>query len=295
MREWDFIRGDRSVSNLSVVVGKLPASFKGQGDFLTFSFHDSLVWTLSFKGLDWRPMPDVYETDRYVGEYLLFHYGTPKEILPWESGPSEALDFPVRTVSHFSEGEVERSLDVGCAVGRSSFELGKTSNEVIGIDFSKAFIAAAEKIGAGDSLSCQRLEEAREVTEVTVSRPAGTDGNGISFEVGDAMNLRGNLGQFDRVHAANLVCRLPEPRRFLSRLAKLVKEGGELVLATPCTWLEEFTQQENWPEGRTLDWLKKELAGDFELIEVADEPFLIRETARKFQWTVSMVTKWKRS
>jgi hypothetical protein len=27
---------------------------------------------------------------------------------------------------------------------------------------------------------------------------------------------------------------------------------------------------------------------------VADEPFLIRETARKFQWTVSMVTKWKR-
>jgi hypothetical protein len=44
-----------------------------------------------------------------------------------------------------------------------------------------------------------------------------------------------------------------------------------------------------------MDWLKKELAGDFELIEVADEPFLIRETARKFQWTVSMVTKWRRS
>ena len=49
---------------------------------------------------------------------------------------------------------------------------------------------------------------------------------------------------------------------------------GELVLATPCTWLEEFTQKENWPQGRTLDWLKKELANDFELIEVADEPFL---------------------
>jgi hypothetical protein len=73
-----------------------------------------------------------------------------------------------------------------------------------------------------------------------------------------------------------------------------VRNGGELVLATPCTWLEEFTQKENWPQGPTLGWLKEELANDFELIEVADEPFLIRETARKFQWTVSMVTKWKR-
>jgi SAM-dependent methyltransferase len=165
---------------------------------------------------------------------------------------------------------------------------------VIGIDFSKAFITAAEKIGAGQTLSCQRLEEAGEVTTVNVSRPGGTDGDGVTFEVGDAMNLRDELGKFDRVHAANLVCRLPEPRRFLSKLASLVRNGGELVLATPCTWLEEFTQKENWPQGHTLDWLKKELANDFELIEVADEPFLIRETARKFQWTVSMVTKWKR-
>tara|TARA_B110000003_G_scaffold115288_1_gene117998 strand:+ start:310 stop:1038 length:729 start_codon:yes stop_codon:yes gene_type:complete len=239
-------------------------------------------------------MSDVYETDRYVGEYLLFHYGKPKEILPWEHGPVAALDFPVRTVGYFSKGGVGRSLDVGCAVGRSSFELGRTSSEVIGIDFSKAFITAAEKIGAGKTLSCQRLEEAGEVTTVNVSRPGGTDGDGITFEVGDAMNLRDELGTFDRVHAANLVCRLPEPRRFLSKLASLLRNGGELVLATPCTWLEEFTRKENWPQGRTLDWLKEELANDFELIEVADEPFLIRETARKFQWTVSMVTKWKR-
>jgi len=159
-------------------------------------------------------MPDVYETDRYVGEYLLFHYGKPKEILPWEHGPAAALDFPVRTVGYFAKGSVGRSLDVGCAVGRSSFELGRTSSEVIGIDFSRAFITAAEKIGAGQTLSCQRLEEAGEVTTVNVSRPGGTDGGGITFEVGDAMNLRDELGKFDRVHAANLVCRLPEPRRF---------------------------------------------------------------------------------
>ncbi len=239
-------------------------------------------------------MPDVYETDRYVGEYLLFHYGKSKEILPWEGGPTGALDFPVRTVAHFSEGRVSRSLDVGCAVGRSSLELARSSDEVVGIDFSNAFIEAAERVRVGEKLTCQRLEEASELSEVEISAPEGAHGGGVVFEVGDAMSLRDDLGCFDRVHAANLVCRLPEPGRFLERLPHLVRTGGELVLATPCTWLEEFTSRENWPEGRTLDWLKKELAGDFELIEVADEPFLIRETARKFQWTVSMVTKWKR-
>lgn len=239
-------------------------------------------------------MSAVYETERYVEEYLLFHFGDPNDLLPWSGGPTNALDFPVRTVKHFSQGRVARSLDVGCAVGRSSFELARDSDEVIGIDFSSAFIEAAKALASGAKTRCRRLEEGHEMSEVEITLPAGLDGTGVSFEVGDATALRADLGAFDRVHAANLVCRLPEPRRFLERLPELVVPGGELVLATPCTWLEEFTRKENWPEGRTLDWLKAALEEDFELVETADEPFLIRETARKFQWTVSMVTKWVR-
>jgi len=239
-------------------------------------------------------MSQIYETRKLVDEYLLFHYGTTEEILPWAGGPREALDFPVRTVSHFSDGQVERALDVGCAVGRSTLELSRDADEVIGIDFSQAFIDAATQVGAGECLKYSRLEEAGVESEQTVMIPDGVKPQMVSYEVGDAMNLRNDLGVFDRVHAANLVCRLPEPRKFLERLADLLKPGGELVLATPCTWLEEFTAKENWPEGRTLDWLKNELEESFELIEVADEPFLIRETARKFQWTVSLVTRWVR-
>jgi putative 4-mercaptohistidine N1-methyltranferase len=239
-------------------------------------------------------MSAIYETDRYVEEYLLFHYGSPQDLLPWSGGPLEALDFPRRTVGHFSEGRVARSLDVGCAVGRSTLELARTSGEVIGVDFSAAFIEAARAIASGRRIRCRRLEEGHVTSEVEITRPSGLEGRGVVYEVGDAMDLRSDLGVFDRVHAGNLVCRLPEPRRFLARLPGLVVPGGELVLATPCTWLEEFTRKENWPEGRTLDWLKMALGGDFELVEVADEPFLIRETARKFQWTVSMVTRWVR-
>ena len=109
------------------------------------------------------------------------------------------------------------------------------------------------------------------------------------------MNLRSDLGDFDRLLAANLLCRLPEPSRLLCRLPSLVRMGGELVLTTPCTWLEEFTSRDHWPSGETLDWMKGELAGSFELLEEREEPFLIRETARKFQWTVALLTKWRRT
>jgi putative 4-mercaptohistidine N1-methyltranferase len=245
------------------------------------------------------PMPDLstnpYESERLLAEYLLFHYGSAEEILPAAapSGMKDALDFAVRTTRHFSPGEVARSLDLGCAVGRSSYELSRHSRDTLGIDFSNRFVQAAAAL-AGGPLAYRRRDEAHHQTELLARLPAGLPAGAVAFECGDAMDLRPDLGDFDRVHAANLLCRLPEPRRLLDRLPALVRPGGELVIATPCTWLGEFTPPENWPEGSTLDWLENHLGPHFELLRVADEPFLIRETARKFQWTRSMVTVWKR-
>jgi hypothetical protein len=58
--------------------------------------------------------------------------------------------------------------------------------------------------------------------------------------------------------------------------------------------VREFTPPENWPKGATIDWLKEQLTADFDLVLTKDEPFLIRETARKFQWTTSQLSLWKR-
>lgn len=241
-------------------------------------------------------MSDVYETPKLVAEYLLFHYGSEDEILPsdrnWPQGMREALGFPVRTIRWFSEGNVERGLDLGCAVGRSAFEMTKSCEEVIGIDYSHAFIAAAEKLRRGEPIAYERLEEGRHSTRLEATAPFSA-GN-LQFQQGDAMDLPADLGNFDRVHAANLLCRLSQPVKLLERFPDLVKSGGELVLATPCTWLEDFTPLGNWPEGSTLEWLGKWLSPAFELTRRGEEPFLIRETARKFQWTSSMLTVWKR-
>jgi SAM-dependent methyltransferase len=128
--------------------------------------------------------------------------------------------------------------------------------------------------------------------------PAGIERERVEFLVGDATNLP-PLGAFDVVLAANLICRLPEPRKFLERLPSLVKSGGQLLLATPFSWLEEFTPRDHWLGGRldspsSFEVLRQILEPDFELETTKNLPFLIREHTRKFQYGISLGSRWRR-
>lgn len=242
---------------------------------------------------------NIYESRRLLDEYLLFHYGSAQEVLPWAKGPQEALGFAVRTVLELIDlfiipNQLSSALDLGCAVGRSSFELAPFVDEVTGIDFSQSFVDAAEDLQQGRALGYQRLEEGTITTTLTASVPENLPRLNVRFEQGDAMDLRGGLGAFDIVHAANLLCRLSDPQKLIERLPALVKPGGQLLLTTPCTWLGDFTPPENWPAGTTRDWLKEKLSENFELVHEQDLPFLIREHARKYQWSVAWGSRWVR-
>ena len=245
---------------------------------------------------------NIYESDRLVREYLLFHYGTAEEILPWKNGPRAALGFATRCVRELlnssSVGRDARALDLGCAVGRSSFELAGHCREVIVIDYSQAFIDAAEKIRTDGSIVYDYAIEGRRTASATAHLPQGLDASRVKFEAGNAMDLRADLGTFDVVLAANLLCRLPDPHVFLARVPQLVKPGGQLLLTTPFTWLEEFTPRDQWIGGRddleSADELTRLLEPHFELKLSKDLPFLIREHARKFQWSVAWGTRWVR-
>lgn len=239
-------------------------------------------------------MPSTYESEQLLSEYLLMHYGRDEELMPWDFGPTDALGFPTRTVGYFPQGTGGRALDLGCAVGRSSFELSRSCDEVIGIDFSGSFIEAAEQLRTEGELDFSLRETGGTITNAKALRPESCHPEHVRFMRGDAMELPDDLGTFERVHAANLICRLTNPLKLLNRLPGLMKNGGHLVLATPCTWLDEYTHPDCQPDGDTFDWLSAILSTHFELIKKSDEPFLIRETARKFQWSVSMVTLWQR-
>lgn len=245
---------------------------------------------------------NVYETDKLVREYLLFHYGGAEETLPYAFGPREAVGFAERCVTALldpaSLPHPARALDIGCAVGRSAFELARHCETVEGIDFSRAFVRAAEQIRAEGAMAYEYSVEGDRVARATAKLPEGIDPARVSFSAGDATHLPPGIGSFDVVLAANLLCRLPDPRAFLARLPDLVRPGGQLLLATPFSWLEEFTPREKWIGGRgdaaSREELGAALSPHFELGFSAEIPFLIREHARKFQWGVSSGARWVR-
>jgi putative 4-mercaptohistidine N1-methyltranferase len=248
---------------------------------------------------------NIYESDLLLDQYLLFHYGTAEDQLPYSFGPRESLFYPIRCVSDFlpAIGAVERALDLGCAVGRSTFELSRWAQKVVGIDLSHRFIAAANHVRETGRIEIRRLEEGELVTSITRELPSDLHRERCEFEIGDATELRPSIGQFDVVLAANLVDRIRSPKKLLNSLAALVRPDGYLILSSPYTWLEEFTPRSEWLGGRhdpagnpfsTLEGAKEALLGAFDHLLTKDLPFLIREHARKFQWSVAQATVWQR-
>lgn len=243
----------------------------------------------------------IYESPGAVSEYLLFHYGDADAILGGLPGPVEAVGFAKRLVTELAAeipGDAV-ALDVGCAVGATAFELSKSCASVTGVDFSSAFIDAALDVKiSGHACGSKRVEGHR-VDTFSASLDAGVRPERVAFEVGDACALRGDLGVFDVVVAANLICRLPDPMVFLERLPDLVRAGGQLILTTPFTWMEDYTPVEKWlgamPDSESsFEALAAVLEPAFCLEFTKDLPFLIREHRRKFQYSVALGSRWRR-
>ncbi len=244
---------------------------------------------------------DIYETDDSVSQYCEFHFG--EEYFGVANFPKAVADI----CGEFLQGKkINRALDLGCATGRSTFELARFCDQVTGIDFSARFIKVGHEMQQKGSI---RYAIAREGKLVSYHEKyldqfnLGETKDRVEFWQGDAHNLKEQFTNYDLVLACNLVDRLYHPSRFLSHISERMNKGAFLVLLSPYTWLEEFTPLEHWLGGRkvdgenrtTLEGLHRELEPTFRLVgEPRDVPFVIRETARKFQHTLSQMTVWEK-
>ncbi len=254
----------------------------------------------------------VYEDPQVLNEYLLLHYGAAEEQMPHAFGPRDAVEFPARCARWLLDAArehgvpMEQALDVGCAVGRASFELARGYETVLGVDLSRAFIDAADALRRDGELRYFRKDEGRLGIARTAMVDPAIDRSRARFRQADACALPAELVDFDAVLLANLLCRLPSPKALLGRLGGprgLVKPGGLLAIFSPYSWLESFTPPEAWLGGCERDGkpVKSAVAlGEFlraegfELLREADEPLVIREHARKYQYIVAHATLWRR-
>lgn len=243
---------------------------------------------------------NIYETNELIAQYLEFHYGN-----EYFSVPNFCVNGVKQCLQEISLHSTQRALDIGCSVGRASFELAKRFDHVDGIDFSARFIQQAYALlEQGEKRYTIPTEgDLVEFKSITLDELGYQNLKGnIHFSQGDACNLKPQFTDYDLVYASNLIDRLADPRAFLTSIAKRIVPGGYLVITSPYTWLEDYTPKDMWLGGikvngenfTTLDGLTETLIPHFELIAVKEIPFVIRETKRKFQHTVSEMTIWRK-
>lgn len=246
------------------------------------------------------PGSRIYETDASVAQYLDFHYG------PAAFG---VANFPRACIeaaaAHGNGRSWRRALDVGCAVGRSSFELACHADHVDAFDFSAAFVNACTALQAAGRIDYAVTTEGDLTEQRSVSladHGLGETAGRVQFCVGDACRIAPSLTDYDVVFAGNLIDRLYQPAAFLEGIVSRLVAGGLLVVTSPYTWLQEYTPRERWLGGRivdgspvtTLQGMQQALAPTCELIGTRDIPFVIRETARKHQHTLAEASFWRR-
>jgi 5-histidylcysteine sulfoxide synthase/putative 4-mercaptohistidine N1-methyltranferase len=289
----DLIKGGSWISTGNEAIASARYAFRRH-----FFQHAGLRYVIS--NAEQPVLKNPYETDEQVCQYLDFHYG--ETHFGVENFSKALADLAIELCP-----EGGKALDIGCAVGRASVELARHFEAVDGVDFSARFIdVALQLIKQGDYRYTVKTEgdlvDYREASLAALSLGAD-QASRVAFSQGDALNLKPKYTGYDLVLAANLIDRLREPARFLKDVGARLKPGGVLLLTSPYTWLEEFTPRANWlgavrENGETVSTyraLQLILAEDFEEIAPPrDVPFVIRETARKFQHTLAQATFWRR-
>lgn len=245
-----------------------------------------------------------YETDELVTQYMEFHYGD--SYFSVENYPAKCAQLCLQLMESEEGVATQKALDLGCAVGRTTFELACGFDEVIGVDLSYRFIECAMRLKEKGSLEYSMITEGELVTPCRAELTGlnlDQQSNKVQFYQEDACNLSNRHQQYNLIFAGNLLDRLSNPRQFLNSVHSYLAIGGILVMSSPYTLLEEYTPRENWMGGYTengkvvkvLDGIKEALAPHFVMInEPIDVPFVIRETRRKFQHTIAELSGWKR-
>lgn len=251
----------------------------------------------------------TYETDDAVSQYCEFHYGDEYFGVPnFAENYAQSAIKAIQQDADFKGKTGLRALEVGCSVGRASFELAHYFDEVTGLDFSARFIQVADQLKSNGNVlyTIPQEGEIMDFKEQTLAELGLADvAHKCNFMQQDATNMKPHFTHYDMVVAVNLIDRLYEPKKFLQMIHKRMNQGGLLMLASPYTWLEDYTQKEHWLGGykdattgenvTTLEGLHTVLDAHFERVkEPFEMPFVIRETKRKFQHSISEVTLWKR-
>lgn len=199
-----------------------------------------------------------------------------------------------------------RALDLGCKVGRSTFELAKSYSFVQGLDFTARNIRVAIELQEKGYVQYIFPEEGDLICypQILLSRLGLDDFRAIvNFMQGDPSNLKEIYSGYDLILVNDILDEMYDPITFLKSIDQRLNEGGLLVIASAFDWDETLTPRNKWiggfrEDGEPVsgpDALYRLLTDKFEKHdEIISLPVYYRENKRKFTLKQVDISVWEK-
>jgi len=195
----------------------------------------------------------AYDAARqHLSSYAWDHYADWDSAEPWgDPAPGSmvrTLEIGLALAGEASPGPV---LDLGCSVGRGSFELAaRTGRMVLGIDLHYSMLRLASTV-----LRERRVRYSLRRVGLVYDRrefPAkvASDEN-VDFWACDATALPFAPGLFGMTTAMNIIDCVHSPHSLLASVEQMLAPGGAAILASPYDWAPGATPVEAWFGGHS--------------------------------------------
>lgn len=196
------------------------------------------------------PGSQLDQTRQHLSIYCWGHYADvdPEEPRNEAQGSlvdclAQGFDLPISSVAP--------ALDLGCAVGRTTFELAqRVDGLALGIDLNFAMLQTAQRVLQTGRLNYgrRRLGLVSDRRDFEANLPASAQ---VDFWACDTLALPFSAGQFGTVLAMNLLDCVASPRDLLAVIRGMLREGGGALISTPYDWSPNATPVEAWIGGHS--------------------------------------------
>lgn len=217
---------------------------------------------------------NFYESDESISSYCDLYYGK-------DNLYTNYVDL-IRP--YLKDLKVSKALDLGCCVGRTSFELAKIYDEVLGIDFSANYINIGVKLKLYDFVNYKIKKQDKTFEERAISlKDFGLEKvkDKVSFMQGDACNLKEIYKDFDLIFYSSLIDKLYYPKKFLEDVSRRINKNGFFVFLSSHDWFNEHINENN-------------LFLEFELLDKIEVSSFIKMKNKNYENKTLLMSIWRK-
>ncbi|MFO7982220.1 MAG: methyltransferase domain-containing protein [Desulfuromonadales bacterium] len=185
-----------------------------------------------------------YEGQQALDSYLWSHYAD----LLNDPDAGNAYDL----WSDLLPAHAPLALDIGCAVGRFTFEMAARSAMTIGIDSSTAFIHQARRLLKEHRHDFMLPVEGTLSEQKSLSLPKAWHDLNIEFLVADALALPFRNNTFNSISSLNILDKVPHPLAHLRHADRVAADrDSTFLISDPFSWSEDVADPQEWLGGRS--------------------------------------------